>query len=64
MKIRGFESPTTAKPTVNVQQACEAVGVSRRTLYNWMRDGKVQYVENAGGKRRVIYETLWKHDGD
>lgn len=45
---------------INTVQACARAGVSRRTLYNWMRDGKVAYVVNAGGKRRIIAETLWK----
>jgi excisionase family DNA binding protein len=62
MKIRGFDSPQTAKPTVSVNQAMEHCGVSRRTIYNWMKDGKIDYTENAGGRKRIVFETLWKRD--
>ena len=30
-------------------KACETVGVSRRTIYNWIAGGKVEYVRTAGG---------------
>jgi predicted site-specific integrase-resolvase len=43
--------------TVNIQQAAELAGVSRRTIFNWMRSGKVQ-TETAHGTRRIILSTL------
>lgn len=36
------------------------VGVSRRTIYNWMASGKVQYVRTAGGSVRIFVDTLWR----
>jgi len=36
------------------------VGVSRRTIYNWMAAGKVQYVRTAGGAVRIFEDTLWR----
>jgi excisionase family DNA binding protein len=36
------------------------VGVSRRTIYNWMAAGKVEYVRTAGGAVRIFEDTLWR----
>ena len=41
-------------------KACEAVGVSRRTIYNWISAGKVEYVRTAGGSIRIFTDTLWR----
>ena len=41
-------------------KACEMVGVSRRTIYNWISSGKVQYVRTAGGSVRIFADTLWR----
>ena len=41
-------------------KACEAVGVSRRTIYNWIAAGKVEYVRTAGGSIRIFADTLWR----
>jgi predicted site-specific integrase-resolvase len=34
--------------------------VSRRTIYNWMSAGKVQYVRTAGGAVRIFEDSLWR----
>ena len=41
-------------------KACELVGVSRRTIYNWIAGGKVEYVRTAGGSIRIFVDTLWR----
>ena len=41
-------------------KACELVGVSRRTIYNWLSSGKIEYVRTAGGSVRIFVETLWR----
>lgn len=41
------------RQTLSVDQACQHVGVSRRTIYNWIRDHKVQFVQTAGGAKRI-----------
>ncbi|MDE0828831.1 MAG: helix-turn-helix domain-containing protein [Vicinamibacterales bacterium] len=41
-------------------KACELVGVSRRTIYNWIASGKVAYVRTAGGSVRIFVDTLWR----
>jgi excisionase family DNA binding protein len=51
----------TQVETVSVQKAGELVGVSRRTIYNWMQQGKVDYILTAGGSRRIVLETLYQN---
>lgn len=34
--------------------------MSRRTIYNWMAAGKVEYVRTAGGAVRIFEDTLWR----
>ena len=41
-------------------KACDLVGVSRRTIYNWIASGKVEYVRTAGGSVRIFVDTLWR----
>ena len=46
--------------TVSIIKASELVGVSRRTIYNWLQSGKVEYVRTAGGSVRIFADTLWR----
>ena len=48
------------RQTLSIMKACEAVGVSRRTIYNWISAGKVEYVRTAGGSIRIFTDTLWR----
>jgi excisionase family DNA binding protein len=48
------------RKTISIMKACELVGVSRRTIYNWMAAGKVEYVRTAGGSVRIFLDTLWR----
>lgn len=52
------------RKTVSIPRACELVGVSRRTIYNWMAGGKVEYVRTAGGSVRIFADTLWREGAD
>lgn len=45
--------------TVNIKQAGEICGVSRRTIYNWIGLNKVQYVRTAGGRIRIVRSSLF-----
>jgi len=59
-----FSPPVTAgivdgRLTVNIVQAYTRCGVSRRTIYNWMRTGKVEYLRTAGGSIRIFEDSLW-----
>ena len=48
------------RKTISIMKACELVGVSRRTIYNWIAAGKVEYVRTAGGSVRIFVDTLWR----
>ena len=54
------------RQTVSIARAGALVGVSRRTIYNWISGGKVQYVRTAGGAVRIFVDTLWRepHQAD
>ena len=51
------------RETLTIMKACEVVGVSRRTIYNWISAGKVEYVRTAGGSIRIFADTLWRSSG-
>jgi excisionase family DNA binding protein len=48
------------RKTVSIPRACELVGVSRRTIYNWIAANKIQYIRTAGGSVRIFADTLWR----
>jgi excisionase family DNA binding protein len=48
------------RKTISIMKACELVGVSRRTIYNWIAGNKVEYVRTAGGSVRIFVDTLWR----
>lgn len=52
------------RPTVNIQQACTVVGVSRRTIYNWLNAGKLEWVRTAGGSIRIVTDSLYRSATD
>ena len=54
----------TDRKTISIRKAFELVSVSRRTIYNWMASGKVEYVRTAGGSVRIFVDTLWRTPED
>jgi len=48
------------RQTLSIMKACEVVGVSRRTIYNWMAGGKIEYVRTAGGSVRIFAYSFWR----
>ena len=48
------------RETTSIMKACQLVGVSRRTIYNWLSSGKIEYVRTAGGSVRIFVDTLWR----
>ena len=50
----------TDRKTTSIMKACELVDVSRRTIYNWIASGKVEYVRTAGGSVRIFVDSLWR----
>ena len=46
--------------SVSIDQAAQLLNVSRRTIYNRIRDGRLQTIRTLGGSQRVLIESL--HD--
>lgn len=52
----GFE-PRIGR-SVSLDHAAELLGVSRRTIYNHIRDGRLQTIRTLGGSQRVLIESV------
>ena len=46
---------------VNTVKAAEIAGVTKRTIYNWVRRGWVEHVETPSGGVRIYADTLLRH---
>ena len=44
--------------SVTIDQAASLLHVSRRTIYNRIRDGKLQTIRTIGGSQRVLLSSL------
>ena len=44
--------------SLSLTQAREALGVSRRTLYYWIKRGRLQTRRTAMGSQRVLLDSL------
>lgn len=44
--------------SVTIDQAAVLLHVSRRTIYNRIRDGKLQTIRTIGGSQRVLLSSL------
>ena len=44
--------------SLSIDQAAEVLGVSRRTVYNRIRDGRLMTIRTLGGSQRVLIESL------
>jgi excisionase family DNA binding protein len=43
---------------VSIDQAARLMDVSRRTIYNRIREGRLRTVRTLGGSQRVLIESL------
>jgi len=44
--------------SVSLDHAAELLGVSRRTVYNRIRDGRLQTIRTLGGSQRVLLDSV------
>ena len=44
--------------SVSIEQAANLLNVSRRTIYNRIRNGRLQTIRTRGGSQRVLIESL------
>jgi len=52
----GFE-PRIGR-SVSLDHAAEILGVSRRTIYNRIREGRLQTIRTLGGSQRVLIDSV------
>jgi excisionase family DNA binding protein len=52
----GFE-PRIGR-SVSLDHAAELLGVSRRTIYNRIREGRLQTIRTIGGSQRVLIDSV------
>jgi len=56
LQIPGFE-PRIGR-SVSLDRAAQMLGVSRRTIYNRIRDGRLQTIRTLGGSQRVLLDSV------
>ena len=44
--------------SVSIDQAASLLNVSRRTVYNRIRDGRLQTIRTLGGSQRVLLDSV------
>ena len=44
--------------TVFVDHAADLLGVSRRTIYYWIRDGRLRTIRTINGSQRVLIVSI------
>jgi excisionase family DNA binding protein len=44
--------------SVSLDQAAALLGVSRRTIYNRIRQGRLRTIRTLGGSQRVLLESM------
>jgi excisionase family DNA binding protein len=58
------DSQSTSEPrlgrSVSIDQAAQLLNVSRRTIYNRIREGRLQTIRTIGGSQRVLVESLFE----
>jgi excisionase family DNA binding protein len=53
---QGFE-PRIGR-SVSLDHAAQLLGVSRRTIYNRIREGRLQTIRTLGGSQRVLLDSV------
>jgi len=44
--------------SVSIEQAAQLLGVSRRTVYYRIRDGRLRTIRTIGGSQRVLLDSV------
>ena len=62
MDFMDSEQQTSFEPrigrSVSLDHAAELLGVSRRTIYNRIREGRLQTIRTLGGSQRVLLDSM------
>lgn len=46
------------RQVITIMQACRIAGVKRRTIYNWMKRGWIEYARTPSGSVRIYADQL------
>lgn len=46
----------------SIDEIAEITGLARRSIYNWLRDGKLRYRRVVGGSIRIDPGSIWVDD--
>lgn len=46
--------------SVSIDQAAQLLNVSRRTIYNRIKEGRLKTIRTLAGSRRVLLESLYE----
>ena len=71
MEMTGTSPSTTSSTrfeprmgrSVSLDQAAQLLGVSRRTVYNRIREGRLQTIRTMGGSQRVLLNSVQDSQG-
>lgn len=56
--LAGSEVEPRIGRSVSLDHAAQLLGVSRRTVYNRIREGRLQTIRTLGGSQRVLIESV------
>jgi excisionase family DNA binding protein len=67
MNPTGFTSRSEAGcrigRSVSLDHAAQLLGVSRRTVYNRIREGRLRTIRTLGGSQRVLLDSVHRFEG-
>ncbi len=55
----GFLRPCNGVRYLTIKQVCTHLHVSRRSVYNWLEAGRLQWFRTPGGSLRIAEHSLW-----
>ena len=50
---------TTGRVLLTITEAATHARVSRRTIYNWLKTGKLETERTVSGCQRIYLDSLW-----
>ena len=59
MGLLHTESASALSHSVSIDKAAQLLNVSRRTIYNRIKEGKLQTISTPNGSRRVLTDSLY-----
>lgn len=57
-RLRAHELPPEVGRSVSIDHATQILRVSRRTIYYYIRDGRLQTIRTLGGSQRVVLASI------